>query len=484
MPRVEVPISTGFYEDSSRPIASQVCINFIPVVPETNALSISQLKGTPGLKLFATNGVNSNRGAHVMDSVAFFVNGTSLFRVNSDGTSNNLGTITGVGRVSMADNGTQLCIVVPGVTGFIFTQSPDTLTEITDTTFTTTLGPSNQVEYKDGFFVHIAKSLFFISNLNDGLVYDDLDFGTAEVDPDDNTAVHVNRNVLYIGGNETIEPFQNIGGSGFPFQRIPGGVVQKGVKAKFSIVDFDNSFVFLGAGVNEQPSIWRFTGSSAVKIATEAIDNVISQETDQQLEDVFATTHALDGSFFVCFHFSDSVFCYDATASARLGKPVWHERQSRNFQGLQTKWRVASIVQAYGTTLAGDVLDASVGEIDPDTFTEFGTLIDRDVSTGELSNNGLNFFVDQLELTVESGVGNTVDPGSDPLVTMSMSVDGAQTFGNDLSRSMGKKGEYRQRAIWRRLGRVDRFVMFRFSISDEVTAVIIKLTADISPGSQ
>ena len=391
MPRVPVPISTGFYEDSSRPIAAQTCINWIPVVPETNALSISQLKGTPGLKLFATNGVNSNRGAHVMDSIAFFVNGTSLFRVNSDGTSNNLGTIQGTGRVSMADNGTQLLIVVPDVTGYVFTQSPDTLTIITDADFFT-LGPSKQVAYKDGFFIHIAKDKFFHSALNDGLTYGALDFGTAEVDPDDNTAIHVNRNVLYIGGNETIEPFQNVGGSGFVFQRIAGGVVQKGVKAKFSIVDFDNSFVFLGAGVNEQPSIWRFTGSSAVKIATEAIDNVISQETDQQLEDVFATTHALDGSFFVCFHFSDSVFCYDATASARLGKPVWHERQSRNFQGLQTKWRVASIVQAYGKTLAGDVLDASVGEIDTATRTEFGTLIDRDVATGPLSDNGLNFF--------------------------------------------------------------------------------------------
>jgi len=383
----------------------------------------------------------------------------------------------------MADNGVQLIIVVPGTTGYIFTQSPDTLTIITDPDFFT-LGPSNQVAYKDGFFVHIAKDKFFHSNLNDGLVYDSLDFGTAEVDPDDNTAIHVNRNVLYIAGNETFEPFQNIGGSGFVFQRIPGGVVQKGVKAKFSVVEFDNSFVFLGGGTNEQPSIWRFTGSSAVKIATEAIDNIISQETDQQLEDVFTTVHALDGSFFVCFHFSDSVFCYDATASARLGKPVWHERQSRNDQGEQTKWRVASIVQAYGFTLAGDVLGAKIGKLDRTARTEFGTLIDRDVSTGPLQNNGLNFFINQLEITTQSGVGNTVDPGQDPLITMSMSIDGGNTFGNELSRSLGKIGEYEQRQIWRRLGRVARFAMFKFSVSDEVTPVIIKLEADIESGDQ
>ena len=387
MPKVEIPISTGFYEDGSRPIASQLCVNWLPVVPQTNALSISQAKGTAGLTQFSTNGTKNNRGGHVMDSVAFFVNGNSLYRVNADGTSDDLGAIVGTGKVSMADNGVQLCIVVPGTTGYIFTQSPDTLTIITDTDFFG-LGPSNQVAYKDGYFIHIAKDKFFISNLNDGLVYDALDFGTAEVDPDGNTAIHVNRNVLYIAGNETIEPFQNVGGADFPFLRIPGGVVQKGIKAKFSVVEFDNSFVFLGGGTNEQPAIWRFTGPSAVKISTEAIDNVISGETDAQLKEVFATTYAIDGSFIVNFHFSDSTFSYDATASARLGKPVWHERQSRSSQGSKTRWRAASIVQAYGLTLVGDSLGPTIGKIDRNAKTEYGTLIDRDISTGPLQNQG------------------------------------------------------------------------------------------------
>tara|TARA_R110000850_G_C9996087_1_gene467978 strand:+ start:26006 stop:27457 length:1452 start_codon:yes stop_codon:yes gene_type:complete len=483
MAKVEIPIAAGFYEDSSKPIAAQECINWIPVVPQTNALSIAQLKGTPGLTSFATNGTKNNRGAHVMDSVAFFVNGNNLYRVNADGTSDDLGVISGSGRVSMADNGTQLCIVVPGVTGYIFTQSPDTLTAITDANYFS-LGPSNQVAYKDGYFIHISKDKFFISNLNNGLVYGALDFGTAEVDPDDNTAIHVNRNILYIGGNETIEPFQNVGGADFPFLRIPGGVVQKGVKAKFSVVDFDNSFVFLGGGTNEQPAIWRFTGSSAVKISTEAIDNVISGETDQQLEDAYATVHAKDGGFFVCFHFSGTAFTYDAVATARLGKPVWHERQSRNVSGSPTSWRVASLVQAYGKILVGDTLGPTIGELCSSTRTEYGGIIDRNVSSGPIQNQGLNFFISQLEITTESGVGNTVDPGQNPLITMSMSTDGGYTFGNELTRELGKIGNYEQRQIWRRLGRVARFAMFRFSVSAEVTPVIIKLEADITSGVQ
>ncbi|MCH8319410.1 MAG: hypothetical protein IH790_00435 [Acidobacteria bacterium] len=37
-----------------------------------------------------------------------------------------LGTVEGTARVSMADNGTQLCILIPGGKGYIFTEDPDT----------------------------------------------------------------------------------------------------------------------------------------------------------------------------------------------------------------------------------------------------------------------------------------------------------------------------------------------------------------------
>ena len=477
MPRIEFPISGGFYEDSSKPVSSQMCENWIPVVPETDALSQSQLKGTPGISEYAEAGNKINRGMHVMNSIAYSVNGNNLYRINSDGTEDDLGSITGSGRVSMADNGTQLIVVIPDSTGYIFTEAPDTLTIITDVDYFS-LGPSKQVGYKDGFFVHIADDLFYHSNLNDGLVYDSLDFGTAEVDPDNNTAIHVNRNILYIGGNETIEPFQNIGGSGFVFQRIPNAVVQKGIKAKFSVIEFDNSFVFLGGGTNEQPSIWRFTGDSAIRIATQAIDNIIGDMTDAERQAVFATSHAIDGAYFVSFHFSERVFTYDATSSALLSKPIWFERKSRVSSGVDAMWRVHSIVEAYGVTLVGDNQSGSIGKIDPSLFTEYGNLIDRNVSFQPFKDRGRSIVINQIEVTVQSGSGNTVDPGSEPMITLSISRNGGFTFGNELSRSMGKTGEYGKRQIWWNLGQVDRFAVFKLSVSDPVQPVIIKLEID------
>tara|TARA_R110000868_G_C10972546_1_gene770344 strand:- start:6442 stop:7890 length:1449 start_codon:yes stop_codon:yes gene_type:complete len=481
MALIPVAIAEGFYEDSVKPIASQECVNYYPYIPEATATTQAALKPTAGLSLFATNGNKVNRGAHVMNSVAFFVNGNALYRVNADGASDSLGTISGSGSVSMADNGAQLCVVVPDSTGYIFTSSPDTLTEITDTDYFS-LGPSKQVVYKDGYFVHISDSKFFNSALNDGLVYGALDFGTAEVDPDNNTAIHVNRNILYIGGNETIEPFQNVGGSGFPFSRIQGGVIQKGIKAKFSVIDFDNSFVFLGGGVNEQPAIWRFTGASAVKLSTPPIDNVIGSYTSDQLDAVYSTSYAADGAFFVCFHFPLHTFCYDATASARYGKPIWHQRKSRDSNGSSTAWRVASLVQAYGKTLAGDTLGAKIGHLTKTAFTEYDTLIDRGFSGATLQAEGVNLFVSKLELFLQSGTGTTLDPTQEPLVTMSFSKDGGITWGNELSRKIGKIGEYGKRQTWKRLGRFPRYATFKFSISGEIDCSILKLTADITGG--
>jgi hypothetical protein len=87
-----------------------------------------------------------------------------------------------------------------------------------------------------------------------------------------------------------------------------------------------------------------------------------------------------------------------------------------------------------------------------------------------------SFFVPSIELTVESGVGNTTVV--DPQISMERSRDG-KTWSDPRSRSIGKVGEYDRRAVWRRNGYVNRFEIFRFTLTDQVKPVIIQLTADI-----
>lgn len=499
----ELPIATGFYEDDSKPIAAQECTNWIPQVPQTNALSRAQLVGTPGIYQFASTGSSSCRGSHVMAGIAYTVNGTSLYRINRDGTTDNLGTITGTGRVSIADNGIQICIVVPSVAGYIYSVSGG-LVQITDADYTTTLGPSEQVVYKDGYFIHYKndnnasnKPVFFISNLNDGLTYDALDFGSAEVDPDLITGIHVNRNQLYIGGQITNEPFQNIGGSGFPFQRISGGVIQKGITAKFSLVDFDNTFVGIGGGENEQAAIWRFTGASATKISTAAIDKILQDSTDAEIASIYATTYAEGGGYFVNFHFKNRTLTYDAAASALSGRPTWHERKSKDAEGRPIAWRVNGIIDAYGKTLVTDSQDGRIGVLDKNTYDEYGEIITRVVATSPFHGQGRRVKVKSIEITVESGVGlgekakdtfpikfpyvfgdtDLID-GVDPLMMMQFSDNQGKNFKNGVARRIGKEGEYKKRQIWRRQGQFDRSRVYRFVMSEPIKPVIVKLEAE------
>lgn len=488
MPRVQLEISTGFYQSESLPISAQRCINLIPIIPQPQGSALNQraLLGAPGIKTVVTTGAivtGSNRGCHVMGGIPFFVNGNTLFSLSSQDVIVSHGTVDGSGRVSMADNGTKLCIVVPGGNGFVFDGL--TVTRITDPDYR----PSDTVVFKDGFYVFTASDgdVFFNSALNDPLTFDALDFGTGEIDPDKIVAAHVNHNELFILGEETIEIFQNVGGAGFPFQRIPGANIQKGCHAKFTPINFDNTFVFVGGGENERSSVWKVTGSSSVqKISTSAIDFAIQEFTKDEISDAFSWAYSEDGNTFVGFTFESSgnriparTFAYDATSSALSGRAVWSERQS----GVtDNRWRVNSLVEAHNKLLTSDQIDGRIGELDKSTFQEYGNLIFRQKASSPFSNQGNSQFWGEVELTLEGGVGLTSGQGSDPIIRMDFSDDGGRTFSNEFSRKAGKIGEFFKRVIWRRQGRIPAHRVIRFTMTDPIKWNIIKLEANIEGG--
>jgi len=478
-----LPIANGFYESDSRPISAQECINWYPNIVQAPALNQETLFGTPGSMLLTSTGVfdQVNRGALTLNNIPYFVNGDGLYRVDLIVVSGldtfettKVGTVEGSGRVSMADNGTQLCVLVPGGKGYIFTADPDTFTEITDPDFRAN-GDPQHVVFIDGYFVFTTDSKKFITSaLNDGLSYNALDFGTAEADPDDIVAPIVFRNQLFIGGSQTLEAFQNIGGADFPFQRS-GLFVEKGIDSAFSIINANDTFMWIGGGKNESPAIWSFAGNTAQKVSTTAIDSILQRFTDDEINESFSWTYAQKGAYFVGFSLPTTTIVID-TITGR-----WHERQSQisDTAGntLTIRSRINSIVDAYGRVLVGDSEDGRVGNLDIDLFTEYGRDIIRVVSTQPFQNNMQPIMVPTLELTMESGVGNEFV--SDPKIRLSISRDGGKTFDDDRTRDIGKIGEFNRRTIWRRNGRYSRFVVFRFVLSDAIKPVIIQLTADI-----
>ena len=308
-----------------------------------------------------------------------------------------------------------------------------------------------------------------MSALNNGLSYNALDFGTAEADPDDIVAPIVFNNQLFIGGSETTEAFQNIGGADFPFQRS-GLFLSKGIKAPFSVVGANDTFMFIGGGENEAPAIWAFEGNNYVKVSTTAIDSILSTATNEEITNAFAWSYAKKGAYFVGFSIPSTTLVFDVIS----GK--WHERKS-NVNGDTIRSRINSVTSAYGLALVGDSQDGRIGSLDNNVYTEYDNAIIRRVASQPFQNNMQSFTVPSIELTMEAGMGNK--EAADPQVMMDRSVDGGKTFRDERARSIGKIGEYNKRSIWRRNGRVARFEVFRFTFSEPVKPVIIQLTADI-----
>ncbi len=477
-----LPITNGFYVSPSLPLSAQECLNWYVNVSEAPALSPENLFGTPGLVELVSSGTieEQNRGMHEMAGIAYAVNGDALYKIVETITAGvasysltSLGTISGTAKVSMADNGTQLMVLVPGGDGYIYNHVTDTFAQITDGDFDANGNPQFVV-FIDSYFVCTTDTKKFICSApNDGLSYDALDFGTAESDPDVTVAPIVFKNQLFISGSQTIEAFQNVGGTDFPFQRT-GLFLQKGVYSPYSLINAQDTFVFVGGGENEGPSIWALSGNDTAKISSTPIDNLLQDLTLSQLQSIYSWAYSQNGAYFIGFTLPTTTLVFDLTSKR------WHERRSLLDDEL-SQYRITAICKAYNQILCGDFIDGRIGRIDPLVYTEYGNTIIRRVATQPFQNNLKAIFVPSIELTVESGVGNAAV--TDPVITMHRSKDG-KTWSDARTRAIGKIGEYNRRAIWRKNGRASRFEIFRFTLTDAVKPVILQLNAEIIGGSK
>jgi len=486
---MEIPLTNGFYVSDSLPLSHQQCINLIPVVQQQQTLSQRQLIGSAGIRQILTTGNDANRGSWDLSGVPYLVNGSALYRIDRafpDGvetfTAVDLSaaetpavSITGTGRVSMADNGTQLMVLVPGSpsTGYIYSVAGG-LIEITDPDFSAN-GEPQYVVFIDGYFACSTDSKkWIISALNDGTSWDALDFGSAESDPDAIVAPIVYNNQIYLTGSETTEGFQNIGGAGFPFQRS-NIFLDKGCYAPFTLVATNQRFFMVGGGKDEDPAIWMFQGNQFQKISTNAIDTILSSYSDSVVNAAFALSWAKRGQYFVSFTFTDRTLVFNMTTG------LWHEQKSGipNSDGdlVQSAWRVNSLVSAYGYTIVGDAEDGRVGILDTELLSEYDNNLIRLFNPPVIANGGNPFRMPMIELTIESGIGDL--EVEDPQISMALSKDG-KTFNYERNRSMGKIGEYGRRVVWRKNGRFPRFCVPQFRISDPIKPVVMKLEANIT----
>lgn len=413
-----------------------------------------------GLKLFATVGTGPIRGEINMNGTFIVVSGASVYEVASSGAATLLGGgITGSGLVSMAHNGTQTCIVVPGGNGYIATSS--TLVQITDPDFMT----AGSVTFIDGYFVFSEwnSGIFFLSAINDGLTYDALDFATAESDPDNLVRVFEDHQELWLFGPDSIEVWTNTGGT-FPFTRLGGALLERGVRGQgaFSVQKMDNTVFWEG----NDGGGYRADGFTPQRISTFSVDRGLAGGT------LSSMAFEEGGHLFWAIDNETKTFVYDPSNN------LWHERESWQRNG----WRVWVSVSVFDKTLMGSKVDGKIYQLDKDTHEDDGDAHIRVVDLTPPHADQQMVFHRELEVIFEMGGGLVSGQGSDPLVMMIYSDNGGRNWSNEQWRSLGKTGEYRRRAVWKRQGR-SRDRIYRITFSDPIPLKMIGAKVEAGIGS-
>lgn len=312
----------------------------------------------------------------------------------------------------------------------------------------------------------------FGAELGSATDYDALDYVNADSNPDYLVGLIADHRNAVAFGKKTTELYTNTGVSGFPFERIINGTMQVGLAAEnlyeraFDVVYF----------IADDLTVRRLDGNQPVRVSTHFIEQKLDK--DFTLSSGRAFSYWQEGHFFVGFSFAEGTILYDAVTQE------WHERESYS----RSYWRFGSMARFADKMLAGDLDSNEIVELDLDSYDE--AVSDPDMSSNvhvmewtyqPIYAEGIRAFHDRLEVRFEAGVGLTTGQGSDPKIMMEYSDDGGRTWRALPTRTLGKKGEYKDRAVWHNLGS-SRQRVYRGSVSDPVKVYIGDTIVEVRGG--
>lgn len=473
---MQLPISGPTYEHPSQDVNYQKCINLFATpggaigrADQTQTV----LLPTPGKKsLVNIASAKSIRAIINFDDTVFVVADNTVYKltINEDdqsATTTALGTIdSSEGYISWARNPTQIMLVNGTTSGYIITPADNTVTKITDVDFT----GGEMVVFMDGYFIYNTPnaSTIYATAVNDGTSVDALDVTTAEGNPDRTVGLAVDKIELWVFGERSVEVYWDAANpTAFPFARREGAHINLGCGAKGSILNFDNTLIWL----DHRGYIVKANGYIPEVISNPAVSARI--QSYDKIDDAIAMQSFDRGHLFyiISFPSQKETWAYDAVTNQ------WHQRAYFN-QNDEFEHDLFQCAEQYKRlNLVGSRNTGDVFIIDKDTYTDGGDPIHR-VRTSPFFQVGCNqVVIDSLEIHFESGKAVASDP--DPQIMLRYSHDGGYTWSNEITRSFGKLGEYDKRVRWNRLGS-GREWLFEFTIVAPMKFAIVDAYIDPS----
>lgn len=476
---MQIPILNGIYADATPELRTAYPVNFVPV-PKKSGISNGFLRPGDGIVANGT-GPGTDRGGINWNGVCYRVMGTKLVSVASDGAVTVLGDVGGpVNSLVTFDysfdvlaiaSGGRLYYWIPVTTPATIDWNPTTpiLRQVTDPD----LGLVLDVVWVDGFFMTTDGTSLVVTELLDPMSVNPFKYGSSEVDPDPVVALLKLRNEVYALNRNTVEVFDNVGGELFPFARIDGAQLQKGVIGTFACCVYIDRIAFLGSGRNEAPGIYVGASATTQKISTQEIDELLLTYTEEQLATVKLEPRNDKSHQHLYVHLPDRTVVYDAAASEALGDQVWFTLTT-TIVGF-SQYRARNLVWAYDKWLVGDPQSSSIGYLVQDTGHHWGQQVRWEFGTLIAYNEGNGAIFNRLELVSLTG---SVALGTNPQISTSYSTDGL-AWSQDRSITVGTIGNTTKRLAWFQQGHMRNWRIQRFRGDSDAHISFMRLEAQI-----
>ena len=470
---MNIPFTGGAYLSRSVSFDAQRCINLFPVTGESGTAKASRmLLGTPGLRLLTTLGGNDGLRALYKPSIGdgIAVHGSSVYRIATDWTSTLVGTIdTLYTPVSISDNGVT-AVLVTGPNGYTLDLASNTLAPISDPAF---YGAA-RVSYNNVTFIfdRPGTNQFYISAPG-AVTFDALDFASAETNAEPIVAHIVNHNELLLFKESVTEIWRDSGSSDFPYSRDGNAAIEQGCAAKYSVTALDNTVFWIGRDKTGQGIVWRMNGYTPQRVSHDGVEFAIQGYSD--ISDAWAFAYQQEGHTFYWINFptGNASWVYDVKEQA------WHERAYLiSASGTLQRHRAACHMFFGGQHIVGDWENGKLYALDLDTYSDNGDAQLALRSCPHVFDSGnKNIRMHWIDVLIEAGVGLQTGQGSDPVMMLRWSKDGGKTWSTLRSLSIGRVGEFANRARHGKMGKARDWV-FEISISDPIKRVVLGATVD------
>ena len=463
---MQVPILNGIWSDQAADFRTAYPVNLI-AIPKEQGISKGYLRPADGIVPLGT-GPGIDRGGTNWEGTLYRVMGTKLVSVSSTGTTTTIGDVGGTGQVRFAQGFGRLAVASGG---HLFYWDGVTLSQVADPDLGTVL----DVIWVDGYYLTTDGQYLVQTELADPTSVDPLKYGSSEVSPDPIKALLKLRDEVYALNRRTIEVFDDIGGTGFVFQRNAGALIERGVVGTHACCVYQEGIAFLGGGENEPPGVFVAGNATSIRISTREIDTLLLGYSEAELVDVLLECRNDKNNQFLYVHLSDRTLVYDAAASKAVGEHVWITLVS-TLDGF-SQYRARNFVWCYDQWNVGDPQSNALGKLSDQVSNHWGSKVRWEFGTVIVYNSGNGAIFHQVELVALTG---RVALGVSPTVRTSYSLDG-RVWSMEKAKAAGMTGDSLKRLIWLGQGGMRHWRVQRFRGDSDAFLTFARLEIQVEP---